>query len=150
MRPGVTMLLSALIALFFLFTGGCARRGPLRAPEEIRPEPIRDLKVRLVDGQVELSWSRPQRSEAGRRLEEIAAFIIERQCLGQQEVSFAPLTTVATGERGRFRKVRSYRYRHEVHPEMLPCRYRVVSKTYDGYVSQVSNVVELNDERNPN
>ncbi len=137
------MLLSALLALFFLLTGSCARRGPLRAPEEVRPEPIQDLRVRRVDREVELSWSRPQRSEAGRRLDEIAAFVVERQCLGQNDASFAPVTTLATGERGRFRKVRSYRYRHEVPQELLPCRYRIVSKTYDGYVSQPSNVVEI-------
>ncbi|MCX8071417.1 MAG: hypothetical protein N3C12_03040 [Candidatus Binatia bacterium] len=137
------LLLSALLALFFLLTGGCARRAPLRAPEEIRPAPVRDLQVRQLNGEVELSWSRPQKSEAGRRLEEIAAFIIERQCLGLQETTFSAFTTVATGERGRFRKVGSYRYRHALDPASLPCRYRVVSKTYDGYLSQPSNVVEI-------
>lgn len=137
------MLLSALLGVFFLLMGGCARRGPLRAPEEVRPEAIRDLQARRVNSEVELTWSRPRRSEAGQRLDEIAAFVIERQCAGGNGVSFAPLTTVETRERGRFRKVRSYRYRHEVQPELLPCRYRVVSKTYDGYVSAPSNVVEV-------
>ncbi len=137
------MLLSALLALFFFFTSSCARRGPLRAPEDVRPAPIDDLAARWIDGQVELQWSRPNRSETGRRVDEIAEFIIEHQCIGRGDSDFSVAATVATGERGRFRRVRSYRYRRDVPEEWLPCRYRVVSKTYDGYVSEPSNTVEI-------
>jgi predicted small lipoprotein YifL len=131
------------LALLIVFAGGCARRGPLRAPEEVRPAPVQDLRARTLDGQVELVWSRPQRSETGRKVEEIETFVIERQCPGAGQSDFSLLTTIGTGERRRIRKVTSYRYRHDLARELLPCRYRVVSKTYDGYVSQPSNVVEI-------
>lgn len=131
------------LALFIFSAGACARRGPLRAPEEVRPAPVSDLRARKLDGQVELLWSRPQRSETGRKVEEIETFVIERQCPSAGQSDFSPFTTIATGERGRIRKVTAYRYRHDLSSDLLPCRYRVVSKTYDGYVSRPSNVVEI-------
>lgn len=121
----------------------CARRGPLRAPEEIRPAPISDLRAQRRNQEVELIWSRPARTEAGGAVDEIDAFVVQRQCRGLEETDFFPLVTVQTLERGRFRRAKTYRYRHEIRSDMLPCRYRVVSQTDDGYVSQPSNVVEV-------
>jgi len=69
----IALCLAAVVAL-----AGCGKKGPLIPPESLVPAPVNDLQVQQMGSQFEASWSSPSREETGRRLQDLAGFILLR------------------------------------------------------------------------
>jgi len=54
-----TLFILLLVVCWVIAAAGCGKKGPPRAPEQILPPPVSDLRARVVNGNMTLSWSVP-------------------------------------------------------------------------------------------
>jgi hypothetical protein len=133
-RPLTTALALALLLVF-----ACGRKTAPKAPELVRPEAITSLAAENKPDGIVLTWRRPSRYVDGSRMRDLGSFLVERAA---GDAPFAPLATLAVTDRDRFRQIRHFRYLDgEVRPDVR-YRYRIVTRTTDGYESVASNVAE--------
>lgn len=57
------LLLIILISAWMLLPAGCGKKGPPRAPKQILPPPVNDLKANVVNGDMRLYWTVPPEPE---------------------------------------------------------------------------------------
>lgn len=124
---------------------GCARKGPLLAPEEAVPYPVTDLKASYVGGAVVLEWTRPRSHRGDLRAENLRSFRVERAC-GVAPVSFSTLFRVDLTAKVRLQFQRRFRFVDRPPKELLPCVYRIISEGHYGHVSEPSNTVWVQNE----
>ena len=119
----------------------CGVKSAPRPPEDVLPMPIADLRGTSVAGGIELRWARPRETVDGRQLSDLAGFHIERAT--GSAPAFERLATVEVTDRDRIQQQRVFRYTDTGVTVGDACRYRVVSFTLDGYVSDPSNVATV-------
>jgi hypothetical protein len=118
----------------------CGRKTIVKAPELVAPARIDNLTaVNAVEG-IQLSWRRPERYADGSQMYDLGSFHVER---GVGSEVFAPVHSVEVTDRERFQQERRFGWTDTDTVLGQTYRYRVVSETTDGYVSQPSNVAIL-------
>jgi len=119
---------------------GCGIKTRPRAPEDVRPEQILDLRATSVADGIQLAWTRPDRYQNRDQMRDLNDFLILRAAdnAPMKELSKVPVT-----DQQRFQQqhhmllvdkdaLMNHRY-----------RYQVISQTSDGYQSLPSNEVTL-------
>lgn len=121
-RIVVAALLAASVA-------ACGLRTPVRPPEDTAPvipgtaEAVRDGEVVVV------RWKRAERSADGLRLDDLAAFVVERQREG--EVAWERLARVDVADQEKIRRRRHFSWR-DTRAGSGAVSYRVFAVTADG------------------
>lgn len=137
------LVLAAPVVLLFL--SACGRKTPVRPPELVAPEPIRNLALEVESKGVELRWERPQRYVDGSEMDDLGGFVVLRATQNGQGTAtpFTRIAVVPVEDRDRFRQARRFSYTDEQLTVGTLYRYRVRAFTLDGYYSSPSNTVEL-------
>jgi hypothetical protein len=133
------------ISISFLVFSACGRKTPVRPPELVAPEPIRDLTLEVDGNAIKLHWDRPQKYVDGSNMDDLGGFVVLRAVQnGQGTVgSFSQVAAIPVEDRDRFRKAKKFSYTDEQLTAGTLYRYRVQAFTLDGYYSSPSNTVEL-------
>ncbi|MFQ5850792.1 MAG: hypothetical protein ACE5JU_09420 [Candidatus Binatia bacterium] len=132
-----------LVWVAMVLVSACGKKGPPRVPGLAIPETIRDLKAKAGRRGIALTWSRPMRYVDGKRLKDLAGFVIFRKEISsacpQCPVPYRERTTLHVEDQEKFIKKRKFRF---VDRELAPqttYRYRVFSRLLDGSLSDPSN-----------
>ena len=141
---------SSIFGLLFCITVlsivACGKKGDPRAPEMAIPETIRDLKVQVERRGVVLTWSRPRRYVDGKKLRDLAGFVIFRKEISKTcpecPVFYRERITVNVEDRQKFIKKRKFRFVDQQLTPQTIYRYRVFSQLMDGSLSDPSNEAE--------
>ncbi|GIW41149.1 MAG: hypothetical protein KatS3mg076_1726 [Candidatus Binatia bacterium] len=128
------------VVLLALAVLACGRKGPVRPLELLLPEPVSELRASVEGGAVVLRWRAPNRRLDGSRLEDLSSFLVER---AENEGPFRVVGVVVLDEEDRALEVRRFAFRDETVESGARYRYRVVSRTLEGYVSPASVPVEI-------
>ena len=141
-EPNRTLcILPLAFSLLPFFVAACGLKAPPRAPEDVLPQRITDLKYAAAPDGIELSWSRPRMYADGTRMTDLGGFAVERAPAVDPSGRFQRISMLAVTDRDRFRQIKAFHYvDHDTEPG-TEYRYRVVSYTLDGYFSAPSNVV---------
>lgn len=139
------MLLLLLLAA--VAAAGCGRKGPPRVPELQVPGTIVDLTARVEDRGIRLGWSRPRVALDGRKLTDLAAFVVLRkstradcrECGSEYEER----AVIDVEDTGRFLKRSGYDYTDRDLRAGTVYRYRVLVRLSDGAASRPSNEVSI-------
>ncbi len=133
------------VSLSLSVFSACGRKTPVRPPELVAPEPIRDLTLEVDSNAIKLHWGRPQKYVDGSNMDDLGGFVVLRAVQnGQGTVgSFSQVAAVPVEDRDRFRKAKKFSYTDEQLTAGILYRYRVQAFTLDGYYSSPSNTVEL-------
>jgi hypothetical protein len=118
----------------------CGRKTIVKAPELVAPERIDNLTAANAVEGIQLSWRRPERYADGSRMYDLGSFRVER---GVGSEAFVAVHTVEVTDRERFQQERRFGWTDPDTVLGQTYRYRVVSETTDGYVSDPSNVAIL-------
>jgi hypothetical protein len=123
----------AVVALAFatlaMSGSACGYRTAVRPPEDTAPvipgtaEAVRD------NGAVVVRWHRAERSADGLRVDDLAAFVVERQRAGEE--SWERIAMVDVADQDRIRKRRNFSFRDTVAGPQ-PVSYRVLAVTAEG------------------
>ena len=62
-KYSTTLFILLLVVCWIIAAAGCGKKGPPRAPEQILPPPVSDLRARVVNGNMTLYWSVPPEPE---------------------------------------------------------------------------------------
>jgi hypothetical protein len=135
----------SLSLVFLLVLPTCGRKTPVRPPELVAPEPIRDLTLEIEKKGIRLQWERPQNYVDGSEMDDLGGFVVLRATQNGQGAidAFTQIATVPVEDRDRFRKAKKFSYIDEQLTTDTLYRYRVQAFTLDGYYSRPSNTVEL-------
>ena len=141
------ILLSVVFILLILFSPACGKKGPLRMPEMVVPQAVRDLKARAEGNAIILSFGIPVKNTDGSPLTDLRGFKILRSVRKLSEGcescprKFVPLTDIeyqraagllpVKGEKKEFRD-------SSVSPGM-EYHYKVLSFNADDEFSKESN-----------
>jgi hypothetical protein len=118
----------------------CGRKTIVKAPELVAPERIDNLAAANAVEGIQLSWRRPERYADGSHMYDLGSFRVER---GVSSDVFVAVKTVEVTDRERFQQERRFAWTDPDTVLGQTYRYRVVSETTDGYVSEPSNVAIL-------
>ena len=119
---------------------GCGIKTRPRAPEDVRPEQIVDLRAKPVADGIQLAWSRPEKYQNGDRMRDLSEFVVLRGADSEPvtEVAKLPIT-----DQQRFQQQRHLLLTDKGTLMNHRYRYRVISLTSDGYQSLPSNEAVL-------
>ncbi len=125
--------------------------GPPRAADLVEPVAISDLTLVLADRSVRLGWSHPRIALDGRPLTDLSGFVVYRK----NTPANCPDCNPAYGERavihvedeGRFFKRSEYTFTDTELQAGRVYRYRVRVRLSDGSLSQPSNEVSIEWQR---
>lgn len=142
MRNRIVAARSAWILLLcgLVSWSGCGIKTRPRPAEDVRPEPIVDLRAKSVAKGIELAWNRPDRYQDGARMRDLGEFVVLR---GSDDGALAELTTLPITDRERFQQQRHLLFLDTGALMNHRYRYRVISRTTDGYESVPSNEAML-------
>jgi len=126
---GALLLLVALSAASLGGLSGCGVRSAPRPPEDTAPIITGELEVRRDDGAVVLRWNRAERSADGRRLDDLAAFVVERRRDGED--AWEKLGAVDVLDQEKIRRRRNFSWRDDT-PGSSAAFYRVRAVCTDG------------------
>jgi len=118
----------------------CGRKTPVQPPEAVAPAIIDGLSAANGVGGVNLSWKRPTETADGDFLFDLDAFIVERAVAGGP---FVFLVRVPVVDRNKLRQQKRFRYVDPAVEIGESYRYRVLSITFDGYLSPPSHEAEI-------
>ncbi len=148
MHPITHALFWPLMCCSVLFlASSCGRKGPPRAPQDVLPQTIADLRASDTAEGIQLSWSRPRTYADSTRMMDLAGFVVERAVGDVDPLIFGRISVLEVTDRDRFRQIKAFRYLDRDAVSGVHYRYRVVSFTLDRYFSLPSNVVTV--ERTP-
>ena len=141
-----TAILSLLL-LPAVLAAGCGRKGPPRVPELLAPAAVADLTARVEDRGIRLGWSRPRVALDGRKLTDLAAFVVLRKstradCL-ECGSGYEERAVIDVEDKGRFLKRSEYDYTDRDLRAGTVYRYRVLARLSDGSASGPSNEVSI-------
>jgi hypothetical protein len=128
--------LAALTVVAALSTSACGLRTDPRPPEHTMPRRPANFAVSIENNEVRLGWSRPDKSEDGRALLDLAGFRIERSI---DEGEFEVLADVAVRDRERIRPQNRFKWR-DLDPLRGRSFYRVRAYTDDGQTGTVTPI----------
>ena len=139
--------LLCLLLLPALLLAGCGRKGAPRAPELLAPAAITDLTARAGESGVRLGWSRPQVALDGRKLTDLAAFVVLRKSTRADcadcRTAYRERAVINVEDEGRFFKRSEYDYTDRDLRAGTVYRYRVLARLSDGSSSGPSNEVSI-------
>lgn len=137
------MRAAALLVALALVVPACGRKGPLIAPELVRPLPPENLSAIATPAGVHLSWQRPLTYSGGGKMNDLGGFTIERAPGDGSPGGFAPVGTFEVQDKDRFRKERQLEWTDPSAVAGTRYLYRVTAYTLDGYRSPPAGPVAL-------
>ena len=148
-RTGI--LLPLLLLLLPAVLAGCGRKGPPRAPELLAPAAIADLTARVEDRGIRLGWSRPRVALDGRKLTDLAAFVVFRKSTAADcpdcRAAYRERAVINVEDEGRFFRRSEYVFADAELRSGTVYRYRVRVRLSDGSLSGPSNEVNIEWKR---
>lgn len=121
----------------------CGRKAAPRAPEDVVPKTITNLRAVNTTEGILLSWSRPRVYADGTRMPDLGGFEIRRASGSDPHATFGRIAVIEVTDRDRFRPVTRFRHLDPTTSVGVEYRYQVVSYTVDRYFSAPSNVVTI-------
>lgn len=141
MRKAVALLVLGLVAVLPV---ACGRKGPVIAPQLVRPEPPEALAAMSTPDGVRLTWLRPQRYSSGARMNDLDRFEIERAGASDSgEPDYTEVDTVQLEDQNRFRKERRIEWLDKTAAPGTKYLYRVTAVTLDRYRSTPAGPVTV-------
>jgi predicted small lipoprotein YifL len=128
------------VTVLALALARCGVKGPPLPPEEVKPERITNLKAGPDHDGIRLTWPRPDSYATGRKMRDLAGFVILRS---QGQAPMHTLADLPIPDRERFQKIDRLDWVDTSTAMGQTYRYAVVSMTDDGYRSDPSNEVEF-------
>ena len=136
-----------MVMLPAMLLAGCGRKGPPRAPELLAPATITDLTARAGERGIRLGWSRPRVALDGRKLTDLAAFVVLRKSTRADcpecRAAYRERTVIDVDDEGRFFKRSEYDYTDRDLRAGTVYRYRILARLSDGSASGPSNEVSV-------
>jgi len=128
------------VASMLALAPACGLRTDPRPPEETAPVVEGEVTLAAKDGGIEVTWRRAERSVDGRRLYDLAAFVVER---AEQPGEFAEIARIDVIDQEKLR--RKSRFRHVDRPAVSTGTvwYRVRAVTEDGETGPPSQVAAV-------
>ena len=123
----------AILCLAVVVLAGCGRRGAPRPPQWVVPRPPTDLAVKNVEGGLEVSFRRPDRTIDGADMSDLGTLELWRSCEPRPGMFLAAEIPIL--DRGTFRKRTRYTLMDDTPGIGATCVYRVIAVTDDGYRS---------------
>jgi hypothetical protein len=128
----ITLLALTLAALPI----ACGRKGPVVAPQLVRPEPPEALGAVSTPEGVRLTWLRPLHYSGGGRMNDLDGFEIERTVASDSgKPEYDKVGEVKVDDRNRFRKERRIEWIDTTASPGTKYLYRVTAVTLDHYRS---------------
>lgn len=127
---------SAMLAAALTLVGAlvsCGKKSPPRPPQWVIPKSPAPVRVVDVPNGVKISWNRPREYADNSSLDDLGGFTVYRSCLAGGD--WEPIAELPVNDRERYRKNRTFAFVDQNAPPDIPCRYRVIAETLDGYVS---------------
>jgi predicted small lipoprotein YifL len=126
---------------------GCGKKGALIPPEALVPAPVSNLAVAQKSGFFQVSWSAPTKEQGGRRLTDLAGFILFRRVLLPAELdcdecpgAYAERARITLDYLGETRQVGNlYLFDDHDLKESVSYQYKVRSFSVEGAESRDSN-----------
>jgi hypothetical protein len=138
-----TVLLVVLVA----GTLACGHKTRPLAPELVRPEAPSDIVAASIPEGIRLTWKRPEHYTGGKRMNDLAGFVVERAPGEGAAPAFARVGDIQLDDRGRFRQERRITWTDTgVTPGQLYV-YRITSVTLDRDSSDPGGPVTIRYER---
>ncbi len=138
---------AGLLVLPAVLSAGCGKRGAPRVPEWTVPAAITDLRARVENHGIVLGWSRPRVALDGRRLTDLAAFVVLRKSTRadcpQCRATYRQRAVVRVEEPGWFFRQVEYGYTDRDLRAGTVYRYRVRARLSDGSAGGPSNDVRV-------
>lgn len=125
---------ASLLAAALLALAACGIRTDPRPPEDTMARAPTQVKAVRSGTTVVVEWRSPGESVDGKRLIDLARFVVERRSGG---TSFAPIGETAADTTHRLRPIRQYSFVDES-PLGDDAQYRVVAYTADGEPGEAS------------
>jgi len=114
----------------------CGVKNQPQPPQDVRPEKVTDMSATSVPDGVRLAWTRPDRYTGGKRMRDLALFVVSR---AEGSSDFSPLARIPVTDREKFQRQRRVTYVDNTAEMGKYYRYIVVSGTDDSYESEPSN-----------
>jgi hypothetical protein len=130
---------ASLLTLTCALAQGCGIRTDPRPPEDTMARAPTDVRTVRVGDVVRVEWRSPGDSVDGKRLGDLAAFVVERRVPGAR---FTPVGEVQADTAHRLRPIRNYSWVDE-NPVGDDAQYRVVAYTADGQRGVPANPVGI-------
>jgi hypothetical protein len=126
MRHAAAVVVAA--ALSATLAGACGLRTPVRPPEDTAPVVPGAVTVTRTEEEAVVRWPRAERSVDGERLDDLAAFVVERRASDSEP--WSQVATVSVVDQEKIRRRNSFSW-HD--PAPAPgVSYRVFAVTADG------------------
>lgn len=122
-RRSIAAILALTVGL-----AACGLRTPVRPPEDTAPVIPGEVTVERDKGAAVLRWRRADRSADGQRLDDLAAFVIERRTDGGD--AWQAVATIDVVDQEKIRRKRHFSWRDEAPIE--GASYRVLAVCADG------------------
>jgi hypothetical protein len=123
----------------------CGQKSPPIAPELVRPRAPSALTASPTVEGVRLVWRRPETYTGGKRMNDLARFVIER-APGEGPAAFVRVGELELDDRLRFRKERRLEWTDREATAGQSYLYRVTAVTLDGYRSKPAGPVAIRFE----
>lgn len=127
-RPGRFPTFVALLVATAL-TASCGLRTPVRPVEDTAPVIPGVVQATRKDGVVAVHWNRAERSADGKRLDDLAAFVVERKREGDD--TWERVATIDVVDQEKIRRRRDFTW-SDAEAGAVPVFYRVRAVCADG------------------
>ncbi|HEY2772509.1 MAG TPA: hypothetical protein VGK20_00525 [Candidatus Binatia bacterium] len=127
-RPGARIARAAAGAALVACVVGCGLRTPPRPPEDTAPVIPGKVEATRQDGAVVVRWQRAEHSADGQKLDDLAAFVVERK--RDSESEWTRIGTVSVIDQEKIRRRKQFEYRDESARD-APVSYRVIAVDAD-------------------
>lgn len=138
---------SFLVAALLAGACACGHKSRPLAPELVRPEAPGDVVAASAPDGIRLTWRRPERYTGGKRMNDLARFVIERAPGEGAAPAFAAVGEVELDDRGRFRQERRITWTDAGVAVGQLYVYRITAVTLDDYRSTPGGPVTIRYER---
>lgn len=141
------MTRAALVAAALaVVVSGCGLRTAVRAPEDTAPVITGAVTSRRDGNAVVVRWNRAERSVDGVRLDDLAAFAVERRRAG--DASWQRIAKVDVVDQEKIRRRRDFSYRDEEAGD-ADADYRVIAVCADGQEGPPADATARTDSAEP-
>lgn len=139
----------ALLLALGVTLAACGLRTPVRPPEDTAPVIPGKLETVRKKSAVVVKWNRPEKSTDAVRLDDLAAFNVERKRNGEER--WQRIATIDVVDQEKIRRRRDFSY-HDEDAGSGPVSYRVRAVNADGQEGpplEVTTVIDLDDDPTP-
>ncbi|HTY55327.1 MAG TPA: hypothetical protein VMB26_09005 [Candidatus Binataceae bacterium] len=135
-----TLVFGTWMMLAVVVCSGCGIKTKPRAPEDVRPEQIVDLRATSVADGIQLAWTRPDRYQNHDQMRDLSDFLVLRGTGNQPMVAVGKLPVT---DQQRFQQQHHMLLVDRDAKLNQHYRYQIISETSDGYQSLPSNEAAL-------